>query len=1119
MNMNSSPIVLTGKQTGLPRKLILRSNTTSPSDDILLTAAVRDLHLHHPKQFLTDIRTPWPQLWENNPHISELEEGKQGVEIINYYGVTNQNSANTTAHALHIAVGFLNKSLNLNFKLSAVKGDVYLSNEEKIWDSQVAEVVGQEIPFWVFISGGTYDVTTKWWEPRRFQEVVDYFKEKIQFVQVGSRADFHPELKAGILDLRGKTDLRQLIRLIYHTQGVLCPTTLLMHLAAAVEVKERDFKTRPCVVLAGGREPASWKAYPDHQFIHPNGTLLCSNNGSGCWKSRVVALRDGSQHDRLDNICVDVNNKLPRCMEIITSAEVIRRIKTYFDGSLLQYLSPTQTRMAKQAILFAKRKNCTHGNLEAQMFKRASEKFIQNIPKYPDRFHGRGIVICAGGEKYFTCAWVCIRMLRRFGCSLPIQLWHLDQKEIDEQMKSMVAPYNVECVNAADVRKNYPARRLYGWELKPYAIIHSPFQEILFLDADNVPVVNPEFLFKTPEFKKTGAIFWPDFGRLKSSRSIWDICGIPYRDEPEFESGQIVVNKAKCWAALCLTMWYNEHSDFYYKHIHGDKETFHMAFRKFEQPFATPSKPVQAIYATLCQHDFKGRRIFQHRNGDKWTLSGENKTIVNFRLEEECKNYLKELDHLWHGSKLKVSSLLPTALSTELKKVVKCLIRKPYNYHRIGFDNRTMRFLSSGKIGEGSGKCEVFWNIRQKGNSVFLSIYSDESLTCKLELQRNGIWKGKWIKYEKMPVELTPIDPPKLFKAFKTRSTVKSINHKEPILFRAPLTGYTGYGLHATQIVTDLQRMGYQFNIRAVTIEETFAPIPDNVRHNIVSEEPASKWELLLHPPGIPPTSNKRRAYFTMWESSRLQRHAVETLNQAECVIVPTQWNASCFSASGVKKPIRIVPLGINTQVFHYVPMKINGLCIFGTAGRFESGGHRKGINEIIETFRKAFPNEKDVRLKVKVFPDCEVKRITDSRVEIKRKYMTEGELAQWFSEINCFVSAARGEGWGLMQHQALAVGRPIISVKYGGVAEFFNSELGYPINFTLVEADGLYAQSGIWAQPDWEHMIELMRQVYLDQIEACERGKRGAKSVSKYTWHNSNVLLVKTLKEAGFLL
>lgn len=41
---------------------------------------------------------------------------------------------------------------------------------------------------------------------------------------------------------------------------------------------------------------------------------------------------------------------------------------------------------------------------------------------YPQgRYEGRGIVICAGGARLFTCAWVLIGILRRVvGCKLPI---------------------------------------------------------------------------------------------------------------------------------------------------------------------------------------------------------------------------------------------------------------------------------------------------------------------------------------------------------------------------------------------------------------------------------------------------------------------------------------------------------------------------------------------------------------------------------------------------------------------------------------------------------------------------------------------------------------------------
>ena len=113
-----------------------------------------------------------------------------------------------------------------------------------------------DIPFWVVVAGGKFDVTIKWWERSRFQSVVDHFRDKIQFVQVGDFGHHHPRLR-GVIDFRGQTDLRQLIRLIYHAHGVLCPVTAVMHLAAAVPYKHIPGAHRPCVVVAGGREPVA----------------------------------------------------------------------------------------------------------------------------------------------------------------------------------------------------------------------------------------------------------------------------------------------------------------------------------------------------------------------------------------------------------------------------------------------------------------------------------------------------------------------------------------------------------------------------------------------------------------------------------------------------------------------------------------------------------------------------------------------------------------------------------------------------------------------------------------------------------------------------------------------
>src|ERR1043166_771294 len=630
------------------RKLALKCGLAL-GDIVMLTAAVRDLHHWYRGQFATDVRTPFPELWEQNPHITSLADDDPDVEHLDCSYPLINGCNQTPYHCLHGFIAFLNDRLNLSIKPTAFKGDVQLSDQEKAWYSQVHELTGEDTQFWVIAAGGKYDVTIKWWQAERYQEVVDHFRGRIQFVQVGQQGHYHPKLQ-GVIDLRGQTTIRELIRLVYHAQGVLCPVTGLMHLAAAVETKWGQRANRPCVVVAGGREPAHWEAYLDHQFIHTNGALPCCSNG-GCWKDRTVRLRDGDPRDTPDHRCVSVVNGLPGCMDLITPAEVIRRIELYFHGGALEYLAPRQRQAVNRGVRATATNAYDQQPLNLPSAGMGCDRFIQTIPAYPDRYRGRGIVIGGGGPRYFTNAWVCINMLRRLGCQLPIQLWHLGRKEMDPRMENLLAPLGVQCVDSFSIRKQFPARILGGWEMKPYAILHSPFREILWLDADNVPVVNPEFLFDTPEFQATGAIFWPDYEHGNSGKAapIWRSCGLHRPKEPEFETGQIAVDKQRCWSALCLTMWFNENSDFYYRYLHGDKETFHLAFRKLKQRYCLVEKPIHALVGTMCQHDFQGRRVFQHRNMDKWDLFLPNRRVTDFWYEKECRGYVAQLRQVWPG--------------------------------------------------------------------------------------------------------------------------------------------------------------------------------------------------------------------------------------------------------------------------------------------------------------------------------------------------------------------------------------------------------------------------------------------------------------------------------------
>ncbi len=122
-----------------------------------------------------------------------------------------------------------------------------------------------------------------------------------------------------------------------------------------------------------------------------------------------------------------------------------------------------------------------------------------DFPFPKERFTGRGIVVCGGGEKYLPSTYVLVRVLRHLGCLLPVEVWHLGEAEMPGVMRGLFAELGCVCVDGLQVRRTHPVRRLAGWELKCFAVMHSAFAEALLLDADDCPVRNPAFLFDTPE--------------------------------------------------------------------------------------------------------------------------------------------------------------------------------------------------------------------------------------------------------------------------------------------------------------------------------------------------------------------------------------------------------------------------------------------------------------------------------------------------------------------------------------------------------------------------------------------------------------------------------------------
>jgi hypothetical protein len=95
----------------------------------------------------------------------------------------------------------------------------------------------------------------------------------------------------------------------------------------------------------------------------------------------------------------------------------------------------------------------------------------------------------------------------------------------------------------------------------------------------------------------------------------------------------------------------------------------------------------------------------------------------------------------------------------------------------------------------------------------------------------------------------------------------------------------------------------------------------------------------------------------------------------------------------------------------------------------------------------------------------------------------------------NCYVSLSRTEGWGLGAFDAALHANPVIMTGYGGQWDFLDPELAHRIDYQLVPVDepiwrANYRPTDQWADPDIDHAVSLMRQVFERQQEANDKAQ-----------------------------
>ncbi len=266
--------------------------------------------------------------------------------------------------------------------------------------------------------------------------------------------------------------------------------------------------------------------------------------------------------------------------------------------------------------------------------------------------------------------------------------------------------------------------------------------------------------------------------------------------------------------------------------------------------------------------------------------------------------------------------------------------------------------------------------------------------------------------------------------------------------------------------------------------------------------------------------TGKVRVGFTMLEVDGFPRDWVEQANELDEIWVPSEFNRQGFLASGLKRPIHLIPLGVDTQYFHPGARSVaspTGEFVF--LANFE-WGERKDPWLLLRAFNDTFRADEPVRLLCKITNrdpmlrlKSEIRSLGLKSAGGKISYLLNldfphAELPMLYRSADCFLAVSRGEGWDMPLMEAMACGLPTIASDWSSHTEFVNDAIAYRLAIAgLVPAVAKcpYYEGFRWAKADEDHLRTLLRHVYENQDEARAKGAAAAREMAeRWTWRKA---------------
>lgn len=194
-----------------------------------------------------------------------------------------------------------------------------------------------------------------------------------------------------------------------------------------------------------------------------------------------------------------------------------------------------------------------------------------------------------------------------------------------------------------------------------------------------------------------------------------------------------------------------------------DSGPFHLA-GWFNIPTLYVSRKIPPV--RCCLPDPMATYLVPAKDHEHWAARGDEWRFVEFAgPEATAEDITKAAAAILNGGEhitVRVADLVPMLGSESNTPTVESVAGR-YLYRRVGHDERVIelihkpgpRIRPGGIVGQGAGSCEQTWVFTNTPMGYAIGLFSDNGGdTCWCHLNDDGVWCGRWLAFERMPIEL-----------------------------------------------------------------------------------------------------------------------------------------------------------------------------------------------------------------------------------------------------------------------------------------------------------------------------------------------------------------------------